>query len=138
MGPEAIDTFRRYLLHGNKTEGLEHAMRAGLWGHALFLASKMDGRTYAGVMTRFANGLAATDRTDVGACAERPEAVRAGAVGRLAAAPRHDPQHQPGRGDQHPLHHHTLLAKGQLFAAHFCYIKSSVEWGQFGNPCAKC
>ena len=61
MGPEAVDKFRRYLLHGNKTEGLEHAMRAGLWGHALFLASKMDGRTYAGVMTRFANGLAATD-----------------------------------------------------------------------------
>ena len=31
----------------------------------------------------------------------------------------------------------TLLAKGQLFAAQFCYIVSSVEWGQFGNPCAK-
>ena len=28
-------------------------MRSGLWGHALFLASKMDQRTYAGVMTRF-------------------------------------------------------------------------------------
>ena len=27
-------------------------MRSGLWGHALFLASKMDQRTYAGVMTR--------------------------------------------------------------------------------------
>ena len=54
-------------------------MRSGLWGHALFLASKMDQRTYAGVMTRFvrlsrkeewdfifvfhrfANGLAITD-----------------------------------------------------------------------------
>ena len=45
--------FRDYLLHGNKAEGLEFAMRSGLWGHALFLASKMDQRTYAGVMTRF-------------------------------------------------------------------------------------
>ena len=36
-------------------------MRSGLWGHALFLASKMDQRTYAGVMTRFANGLAIND-----------------------------------------------------------------------------
>ena len=36
-------------------------MKAGLWGHALFLASKMDQRTYAGVMTRFANGLAVND-----------------------------------------------------------------------------
>ena len=43
--------FRDYLLHGNKAEGLEFAMRSGLWGHALFLASKMDQRTYAGVMT---------------------------------------------------------------------------------------
>ena len=36
-------------------------MNKGLWGHALFLASKMDQRTYAGVMTRFANGLAVND-----------------------------------------------------------------------------
>ena len=42
-------------------EGLEFAMKAGLWGHALFLASKMDQRTYAGVMTRFADGLAIND-----------------------------------------------------------------------------
>ena len=56
-----MDRFRSYLLHGDKAEGLEFAMRAGLWGHALFLASKMDQRTYAGVMTRFANGLAIND-----------------------------------------------------------------------------
>ena len=53
--------FRSYLLHGNKQEGLEFAMNVGLWGHALFLASKMDQRTYANVMTRFANGLAVND-----------------------------------------------------------------------------
>ena len=58
---EVVDKFRSYLLHGNKAEGLEFAMKAGLWGHALFLASKMDQRTYAGVMTRFANGLAIND-----------------------------------------------------------------------------
>ena len=56
-----VSRFRSYLLHGNKQEGLEFAMKAGLWGHALFLASKMDQRTYAGVMTRFANGLAVND-----------------------------------------------------------------------------
>ena len=43
-------------------------MRAGLWSHALFLASKMDQRTYDGVMTRFANGLAITDPLQVGVC----------------------------------------------------------------------
>jgi hypothetical protein len=36
-------------------------MKHGLWGHALFLASKMDQRTYANVMMRFANGLAMND-----------------------------------------------------------------------------
>ena len=45
---DPVDKFRSYLLHGNKVEGLEFAMKAGLWGHALFLASKMDQRTYAG------------------------------------------------------------------------------------------
>lgn len=39
----------------------EWAMKHGLWGHALFLASKMDQRTYANVMMRFANGLAMND-----------------------------------------------------------------------------
>lgn len=36
-------------------------MRHGLWGHALFLASKLDKRTYASVMMRFANGLTLND-----------------------------------------------------------------------------
>ena len=58
---DPVDKFRSYLLHGNKVEGLEFAMKAGLWDHALFLASKMDQRTYAGVMTRFADGLAIND-----------------------------------------------------------------------------
>lgn len=39
----------------------EWAMKHGLWGHALFLASKLDKRTYANVMMRFANGLTLND-----------------------------------------------------------------------------
>ncbi len=53
--------FRDYLLYGHKKEGLEYAMRHGLWGHALFLASKMDERAYSNVMLRFANGLVPND-----------------------------------------------------------------------------
>lgn len=33
-------------------DALESAMKHGLWGHALLLASKMDNRTHARVMTR--------------------------------------------------------------------------------------
>nr|XP_006818770.1 PREDICTED: protein transport protein Sec16A-like [Saccoglossus kowalevskii] len=36
-------------------------MKGGLWGHALLLASKMDTRTYANVMMRFANSLPMND-----------------------------------------------------------------------------
>jgi COPII coat assembly protein SEC16 len=53
--------FRQFLLFGNTKEALDWAMKHGLWGHALFLASKMDARTYANVMTRFANGLSLND-----------------------------------------------------------------------------
>ena len=49
--------FRDYLLFGHKKEGLDYAMKHGLWGHALFLASKMDERTYSSVMLRYAFSL---------------------------------------------------------------------------------
>lgn len=53
--------FRDFLIYGSVKEALEWAIKHGLWGHALFLASKLDKRTYANVMTRFANGLAMND-----------------------------------------------------------------------------
>lgn len=74
--------FREYLINGSGKEALgnklqifknscdffffvfffvEWAMKHGLWGHALFLASKLDKRTYANVMMRFANGLTMND-----------------------------------------------------------------------------
>merc|ERR1712106_827455 len=31
----------------------------------------------------------------------------------------------------------SLLAKGQLYAAQFCYIVSAAEWGTYSNKCAK-
>lgn len=78
------DKFREYLLFGSGKDALgtfntkiftysklflikihitfsEWAMSHGLWGHALFLASKLDRRTYANVMARFANGLLPND-----------------------------------------------------------------------------
>nr|CAD7455561.1 unnamed protein product [Timema tahoe] len=58
---ELTGHFRELLLYGNTKEALEWAMSQGLWGHALFLASKMDARTHANVMMRFANGLTMND-----------------------------------------------------------------------------
>ncbi|CAB1318236.1 unnamed protein product [Coregonus sp. 'balchen'] len=55
------ERFRELLLFGRKKDALEAAMKGALWGHALLLASKMDSRTHARVMTRFANSLPIND-----------------------------------------------------------------------------
>ncbi len=49
---ENTDRFRHLLLHGRKKDALDWAMKNNLWGHALFLASKMDPKTHASIMTR--------------------------------------------------------------------------------------
>lgn len=58
---EVTDKFRNYLLYGSLNEALEWATDNNLWGHALFLASKMDRRSHANVMIKFANKLTLSD-----------------------------------------------------------------------------
>lgn len=58
---EITEKFRNYLLYGSITEALDWATDHNLWGHALFLASKMDRRSHANVMIKFANKLNLTD-----------------------------------------------------------------------------
>jgi len=144
---EHVSKFRAYLLHGNKQEGLEYAMKEGLWGHALFLASKMDQRTYASVMHRFSNGLAVNDPLQTLyqlMSARIPAAMKNFADQRLGDWRPHlamilsNPY--PGSdinrrsivtlGD-------TLLSKGQIYAAQFCYIVSALEFGTFSKKTSK-
>ena len=145
-GTDHVDRFRSYLLYGNKAEGLEYAMKVGLWGHALFLASKMDQRTYAGVMTRFANGLVINDPLQTLyqlMSARIPTAMKQCGDTRWGDWRPHlamilsntvttelNSRSIITLGD-------SLLAKGQLYAAQFCYIVSSAEWGTFSNKCSK-
>lgn len=58
---EITDKFRNYLVYGNVNEALDWATENNLWGHALFLASKVDRRSHANVMMKFANKLALND-----------------------------------------------------------------------------
>ncbi|KAJ8375269.1 hypothetical protein SKAU_G00058490 [Synaphobranchus kaupii] len=58
---EALQKYTQLLLAGRKKEALESAMKSGLWGHALFLASKMDNRSYTTVLNRFTGSLAISD-----------------------------------------------------------------------------
>lgn len=58
---EITEKFRNFLLYGSINEALDWATDNNLWGHALFLASKMDRRTHANVMIKFANKLPLVD-----------------------------------------------------------------------------
>jgi hypothetical protein len=56
-----LDKFKDYLLYGNINDALDFATDNNLWGHALFLASKVDRRQHANVMLKFANKLPYND-----------------------------------------------------------------------------
>ncbi|XP_053325469.1 protein transport protein Sec16B isoform X2 [Spea bombifrons] len=58
---QAVEKFTKLLFYGRKKEALDWAMRSELWGHALFLSSKMDSRTHSWVMGRFTSTLAQND-----------------------------------------------------------------------------
>ncbi|XP_058033211.1 protein transport protein Sec16B [Ahaetulla prasina] len=58
---QKIEKFTKLLFYGRKKEALDWAMRNQLWGHALFLSSKMNPRIYSWVLTGFTNTLASND-----------------------------------------------------------------------------
>lgn len=144
---EVTNQFRDYLIYGNTKEALEWAMKHGLWGHALFLASKMDQRTYASVMTRFANGLTMNDPLQtlyqlmsgrqpaaVTCCADerwgdwRPHLAMI--LSNASARPEIDIKAITTLGD-------TLGSRGSLHAAHFCYLMAQIEFGSFAHKSSK-
>uniref|UniRef100_A0A667WL62 Protein transport protein sec16 n=1 Tax=Myripristis murdjan TaxID=586833 RepID=A0A667WL62_9TELE len=141
------ERFRELLLFGRKKDALEAAMKGGLWGHALLLASKMDNRTHARVMTRFANSLPINDplqtvyqlmsgRMPASAtcCGEekwgdwRPHLAMV--LSNLAHTPDLDKRTITTMGD-------TLASKGLNDAAHFCYLMAQVGLGVFTKKSTK-
>ncbi|XP_078498166.1 protein transport protein Sec16B [Lissotriton helveticus] len=58
---QAVEKFTKLLFYGRKKDALDWAMKSQLWGHALFLSSKMDLRTYSWVMSRFTSSLSHND-----------------------------------------------------------------------------
>ncbi|KAM6903109.1 protein transport protein Sec16A isoform 1-T1 [Xenentodon cancila] len=141
------ERFREMLLFGRKKDALEAAMKAGLWGHALLLASKMDNRTHARVMTRFANSLPMNDplqtiyqlmsgRMPASAtcCGEekwgdwRPHLAMV--LSNLTHTLDLDTRTISTMGD-------TLASKGLTDAAHFCYLMAQVGLGVFTKKSTK-
>lgn len=141
------ERFRELLLFGRKKDALEAAMKGGLWGHALLLASKMDNRTHARVMTRFANSLPINDplqtvyqlmsgRMPASAtcCGEekwgdwRPHLAMV--LSNLTHTLDLDTRTITTMGD-------TLASKGLIDAAHFCYLMAQVDLGVFTKKSTK-
>ncbi|XP_077352784.1 protein transport protein Sec16A isoform X3 [Festucalex cinctus] len=141
------ERFRELLLFGRKKDALEAAMKGGLWGHALLLASKMDNRTHARVMTRFANSLPINDplqtvyqlmsgRMPASAtcCGEekwgdwRPHLAMV--LSNLTHTLDLDTRTITTMGD-------TLASKGLIDAAHFCYLMAQTDLGVYTKKSTK-
>nr|XP_055206132.1 protein transport protein Sec16A isoform X10 [Gorilla gorilla gorilla] len=141
------ERFRELLLYGRKKDALESAMKNGLWGHALLLASKMDSRTHARVMTRFANSLPINDPL---------QTVYQLMSGRMPAASTCCGDEKWGDWRPHlamvlsNLNNNmdvefrtmatmgdTLASRGLLDAAHFCYLMAQAGFGVYTKKTAK-
>ncbi|KAL7396194.1 hypothetical protein ABVT39_001923 [Epinephelus coioides] len=138
---KALQSYTKLLLAGRKKEALESAMSSGLWGHALFLASKMNNRTYTTVLNRFTGQLTASDplQTLFHLLTGRIPAVAmccgnekwgdwrphlAVMLSNETGSPSVQQQAIVTMGD-------TLASKGLLHAAHVCYLTASVPFGVF-------
>ncbi|XP_039220092.1 protein transport protein Sec16A isoform X2 [Crotalus tigris] len=141
------ERFRELLLYGRKKDALESAMKHGLWGHALLLASKMDSRTHARVMTRFANSLPINDPL---------QTVYQLMSGRMPAASTCCGDEKWGDWRPHlamvlsnltnntdvesrtiVTMGDTLASKGLLDAAHFCYLMAQEDFGVYTKKTSK-
>ncbi|XP_058465910.1 uncharacterized protein LOC131439192 isoform X2 [Malaya genurostris] len=140
---EITDKFRNYLIYGNISDALEWATENNLWGHALFLASKVDSRQHANVMMKFANKLTLNDplQTLYQLLSGRtPSAVScvldekwgdwrphlAMLVSNSSTKPELIKKSITTLGD-------SLYNRGDLYAAHFCYLLSDVAFGRFSD-----
>nr|XP_046248444.1 protein transport protein Sec16B-like [Scatophagus argus] len=138
---KALQSYTQLLLAGRKKEALESAMGNGLWGHALFLASKMDNRSYTTVLNRFTSQLMASDPLQtifqllsgripavVTCCGNEKWGDWRPHLAVMLSNETGDPavQHKAivTMGD-------TLASKGLLHAAHVCYLTASVPFGVF-------
>lgn len=146
-GPPAVSTkkvtarFRELLQQGNKTEALDWAIDNDAWGHALFLASKMDERTHNNIMLRFANSIPHNDPLQTlyqlmsgfvpqaaTCCADKKWSDWRPHLAMILSNPTGnanlDRQAIITLGD-------SLNASGRLFASHFCYVTAQVEFSEF-------
>ncbi|XP_077757921.1 protein transport protein Sec16B isoform X1 [Canis aureus] len=138
---QIVEKFTKLLYYGRKKEALEWAMKNHLWGHALFLASKMDPRTYSWVMSGFTSTLASNDplQTLFQFMSGRiPQAATCCGDKQWGDWRPHLAVILSNQGGDLELHQRaiitmgdTLAGKGLVEAAHFCYLVAHVPFGHY-------
>uniref|UniRef100_G1RZY7 Protein transport protein sec16 n=1 Tax=Nomascus leucogenys TaxID=61853 RepID=G1RZY7_NOMLE len=110
-------------------EALEWAMKNHLWGHALFLSSKMDPRTYSWVMSGFTSTLALNDPL------QTLFQLMSGRIPQAATVPLWQDsfitQASQGLEGVGTAQECTDAGKGLVEAAHFCYLMAHVPFGHY-------
>ncbi|NXI18552.1 SC16B protein, partial [Irena cyanogastra] len=139
---QIVEKFTKLLYYGRKKDALTWAMRNQLWGHALFLSSKMDPRTYSWVLTGFTSTLATNDplQTLFQLMSGRiPQAALCCGDAAWGDWRPHLAVMLSNRVGDTELNHRaivtmgdTLASKGAVEAAHFCYLMADIPFGYFG------
>ncbi|NXC30049.1 SC16B protein, partial [Campylorhamphus procurvoides] len=140
---QIVEKFTKLLYYGRKKDALVWAMRNQLWGHALFLSSKMDPRTYSWVLTGFTSTLATNDplQTLFQLMSGRiPQAALCCGDATWGDWRPHLAVMLSNKVGDMELNHRaivtmgdTLASKGAVEAAHFCYLMADIPFGYFGN-----
>ncbi|NXH44871.1 SC16B protein, partial [Dicaeum eximium] len=139
---QIVEKFTKLLYYGRKKDALVWAMRNQLWGHALFLSSKMDPRTYSWVLTGFTSTLATNDplQTFFQLMSGRiPQAALCCGDATWGDWRPHLAVMLSNKVGDTELNHRaivtmgdTLASKGAVEAAHFCYLVADIPFGYFG------
>ncbi|XP_009867214.1 PREDICTED: protein transport protein Sec16B, partial [Apaloderma vittatum] len=139
---QIVEKFTKLLYYGRKKDALVWAMRNQLWGHALFLSSKMDSRTYSWVLTGFTSTLATNDplQTLFQLMSGRiPQAALCCGDATWGDWRPHLAVMLSNKVGDMELNHRaivtmgdTLASKGAVEAAHFCYLMADIPFGYFG------
>lgn len=141
-----VEEFCSHLLYGHKKDALDFAMDHGLWGHALFFASKMDERSYGHVLARFANGIPLSSPLQTLyhiMCGKQPASVTSCGEGDNAQGATfgdwkpHLAMLLSNSGYKPEVEHRAILTLGDtlqqrnhVFAAQFCYLMGHEEFSK--------
>ncbi|XP_033617999.1 protein transport protein Sec16B isoform X1 [Fukomys damarensis] len=141
MLEQTVEKFTKLLYYGRKKEALEWATKNHLWGHALFLSSKMDPRSYNWVMSGFTSTLALNDplQTLFQLMSGRiPQAATCCGDNQWGDWRPHLAVILSNQSGDPELHQRaivtmgdTLAGKGFVEAAHFCYLMAHVPFGHY-------